>query len=214
MKLNIHMAAIACIVTLWAAVPAQAAPIYLNYSNISVELGDSMAAEPFANRNTADSLASVIDAETAASGELHLQSTHVWVSGGHLELDFDLGNEYDLTTFHFWNYHSEGFDVDDIDLTFYDASMNLVGTLLDITPALGNGTGSDSDPIFAEDFALSFPSNVRYVNAMLTGSNNQVDFNNIGFTGELSAIPEPSTLALMLVGASVFAAAGYRRRKA
>jgi hypothetical protein len=202
---------------------ANADPIYLNGSNISVALGPSMAAEPFGNRTAAASLASIIDAPTAASSELHNQSTHVWVNGGTLELNFNFGLEYDLSTFHFWNYHSEGFDVDEIDQMFFDASMALVGTILDVAPALGNGSGTDSDPIFAEDLPLAFPSKVQFVNAVLSGSNNQVDFNNIGFTGELSnpngdpngttPIPEPGTLTLMLLGAAALGAMKIRAKR-
>ncbi|MEX0884897.1 MAG: hypothetical protein WD009_00520 [Phycisphaeraceae bacterium] len=169
-----------------------AEPVYLNDQNISVSLGASMSAEPFANRTTAESLANLIDAPSADAGELHTQPAHVWVSGGPLEVDFDFGMAYDLSTFHFWNYHSEAYDVDNIDLVFYDASMTEVGSLLGIEPALGNGTGSDSDPIFAEDFVAEFDG-VRYVNAVLTGANGQVDFNNMGFT----AVPEPGTVALL-----------------
>lgn len=159
------------------------AQVYLNNTNISVALGASMAPEPFANRTTAASLASVIDAPTAASAENHEQSTHVWVSGGPLELDFDLRAEYDLQVLHVWNYFGEGFDVDNIDFTFYDASRTLVGTLLGVAPALG---GAGGNPIFAEDIPLSFPSKVQFVNAVLTGSNGEVDFNNIGFTADIS----------------------------
>ena len=53
---------------------------------------------------------------------------------------------------------------------------------------------------------LSFPSKVRFVNIVLSGSNGEVDFNNIGFTGEVSVIPEPTSallLALGLVGLGV-----------
>lgn len=185
---------------------ASAAPIYLNFENISVALGDSMAAEPFANRSTADSLASIIDAPSADASEDHTQSTHVWVNGGVLELDFDFGVEYDLTTLHFWNYHGEAYDVDDVDFTFFDGAMMEVGTLLDVEPALG---GSGGNPIFAEDYALAFPSKVRFVNVVLSGDNGQVDFNNIGFTGEVS-VPEPAASAL--AAAAVLALGGTLRR--
>jgi hypothetical protein len=67
---------------------------------------------------------------------------------------------------------------------------------------------------------------VRYVTALLTGSNNQVDFNNIGFTAELSdpdpdpdpdptPAPEPATLALLgvaLAGLGRARLAADRRR--
>jgi hypothetical protein len=190
-----------------------AAPVYLHDANMAVTLGASMAPEPFANRTTAASLASVTDAPSASASELHNQSTHVWVSGGMLELVFNFGTEYDLTTFHFWNYHSEGFDVDDIDLTFLDSSMNFVGSILDVSPALGNATGSDSAAIFAQDIALSFPAKVQYVTAVLSGSNDQVDFNNIGFTGEISqgVVPEPGSWLLMCFGGLLLAALKVRR---
>jgi len=202
MRSCVHLS-VAVVVTSFVSVgKVEAAPIYLNSSNITVALGPGMAAEPFANRTTAASLASIIDAPTAASGELHNQSTHVWVSGGFLDLRFDFGVEYDLSHLHFWNYHSEGFDVDDIAFTFFNAGGAQVGAL-NAQPALGNATGNDATPIFAETYALAFPSNVRFVTAVLTGSNNQVDFNNIGFTAELSnpgpgpnPAPEPATLAL------------------
>ncbi|WDE13688.1 PEP-CTERM sorting domain-containing protein [Thalassomonas haliotis] len=186
---------------------AGATPIYLNHENISVSLGSSMAAEPFANRSTSASLASIIDAPSAEAIESHAQNTHVWINGGMLELDFDFGMEYNLTTLHFWNYFGEGYDVDNIDFNFFDAGHNLVGSLLNVMPALG------STALSAEDYALSFPSNVQYVNAVLSGDNGQVDFNNIGFTGQLSSsVPEPGSLALFGLGLAGFAFSRKRQR--
>ena len=158
--------------------------VYLNFSNTSVMLGDlhNGDREPFANRTTLDSLISLTDAPSADAEEFHRQSTHVWISGGMLEVVFEFDIDCDLTQFHFWNYHSESFDVDDVDLVFLDSDMNTIGTMEDISPALGNDTGSDSTPTLAEDFALDFDG-VRYVRATLSGTNSQVDFNNIGFTG-------------------------------
>ena len=127
---------------------ANAATVYLNNQNISVALGSSMVAEPFANRSAASSLASIIDAPSADASEFHNQSTHVWVSGNPLELMFDFGLEYNINTFHFWNYHSEAYDVDNIDLTFFNSSNNIVGSLNNVTPALGGSSPSDSTQIF------------------------------------------------------------------
>ena len=67
---------------------------------------------------------------------------------------------------------------------------------LNASPALG---GNGGNPIFAENFALAFPSNVQFVNAMLTGSNNEVDFNNIGITAA-SPVPEPKSMLLLGTG--------------
>ncbi len=153
--------------------------IYLNDSLITVDLIEGQAAEPFENRSTVDSLASVIDAQTAQTLEDHTQSTHVWVKGGSLGLRFDFQTEYDLRTIHFWNYFSEDFDVDNIDFKFFNNDNELVGTLEGIQPRLG---GSGGNPISAEDIQLPAPANVRYLEATLSGTNGEVDFNNIGFT--------------------------------
>jgi hypothetical protein len=198
-------------IAITVAIPGVANANYLNDQNITVALGPSMAPNPFANRPTAASLASIIDAPSASASEFHNQQTHVWVSGGALELVFDLGVEHDLSTLHFWNYHTESFDVDDIDFTFFDASNVLVGSLFNIAPALGGSSSSDSTPIFAENYDLSFPSKVRYVNALLSGSNGQVDFNNIGFSGNLALVPLPATAVLFVSGIGVICGIARRR---
>ena len=77
--------------------------VFLNGTNSSVALGETMAVEPFVNRSTADSLASIIDLPTADATEFHNQSTHIWVNSGPLELVFDFGAEYDLESFHLCN---------------------------------------------------------------------------------------------------------------
>ena len=199
-RCNLGFTVAAAAALLFMGATSDAAPIYLNSSNITVALGPSMAAEPFENQTTAISLANVIDAPSADAGEDHISpTTHVWVSGGPLELVFNFGTEYNLNTLHFWNFFAEGFDVDNVAFTFFTAAGVNVG-VLDVEPALG---GAGGNPIFAEDYALSFPSNVQFVRALLTGTNDEVDFNNIGFTAELSnptAIPEPATLTLFTLG--------------
>lgn len=150
---------------------------YLNTDNITVSLGPSMSAEPFENVSTANSLANVIDASSPEAEETHSQTSHVWFFGEELVLEFDFGQEYDLTELHFWNYHTETFDVDLIEFSFLDADATVVDTL-EFTPELGVGVVQR-----AEDFALALPGAVQHVVATLSGTNGHVDFNNIGFTG-------------------------------
>jgi hypothetical protein len=195
---------------------AQAA-VYLNKPLISVSVGAGTSPgtfnNTFANGQTIDK---VIDAPSADAEEFHDQATHIWFTadavGGGLELKFDFNQQYDISTLHFWNYNAESFDVDNVDFTFFNAANVQVGAL-SVMPALGDPGG-----IEAQDIALAAPLNVRYVTAFLTGSNRQVDFQNIGFTAEVSAppppaVPEPSTWAMMIMG---FGAAGalLRRRTA
>jgi hypothetical protein len=205
------------------SVSALAAPIYLNESNITVAVGPGTTATTSNNTfNSGQTINKVIDAPSADAEEIHSQTTHIWFSGGGLELLFDFQTQYDLTTLHFWNYTAEGFDVDNIEFTFFDASNTQVG-MLGINPDLGTSPG-----ITAQDIVLAAPLNVQFVTAFLTGTNNQVDFQNIGFTANLSTdrcltnpddpicnpdpdpgpgpgpdplpVPEPSTIALLMVG--------------
>lgn len=170
---------------------AMADLVYLNHENINVELGEGMPDNPFANRSAEASLASIIDADSAASLEYHNQGSHVWVNGSDLKLWFDFGIEYDITTFHFWNYSAESHDVDNIDWVFYNSAGREVGSVLGFAPRVGTPTLS------AENYDVSFPSNVQFVSAHLSGSNNQVDFNNIGFTASISQpVPAPASLGL------------------
>ena len=83
--------------------------------------------------------------------------------------------------------------------------------MLSILPDLGT-----TPNIFAQDIPLVAPLNVQFVTAFLTGSNDQVDFQNIGFTATLStdrcignpndpicvtnSVPEPSSIVLLGLG--------------
>jgi|GEM_PF-6885864 len=177
---SISLTAVASVIAVVAAT-AVAQPIYLNDdAGVTVALGTSMTAEPFANRSTADSLASIINLDSASDVDSHAQSTHVWVSGGHLEIDFDLGASYDLSMMHFWNYYTETYDVDDIGMIFYNEAGVEIGVPIAIEPSVSSG-----NPVVAEHIVVAFPPGVRYINMTLTGTNSQVDFQNIGFTGTL-----------------------------
>jgi len=197
--------------------PAMSA-IYLNKDLITVAVGPGTSPGTFNNTFTNSpglTIEKVIDAPSADAEEFHDQNTHIWFTadavGGGLELLFDFQQEYDISTLHFWNYTAEGYDVDNILFTFYNGANALVGSL-SVNPALGSPGG-----IKAEDIALAAPPNVRYVTAFLTGSNREVDFQNIGFTADVSTpitggIPEPSTWAVMILGFGMAGAAIRGRR--
>ena len=195
---------------------AHAAPVYLNVDNISVAVGANTSPGTFNNTfNGGQTIDKVIDAPSADAEEFHNQTTHIWYTadevGGGLELLFDFGQEYDISTLHFWNYISEDYDVDNIDFTFYNQSNVQVGSL-SVQPDLGTSPG-----ITAQDIVLAAPLNVRYVIAFLTGSNRQVDFQNIGFTAEVSVpvgeVPLPAGLFLMGPGLAGLAALSRKKRK-
>lgn len=194
---------------------AAAAPVYLNDSLINVSVGAGTSAGSFNNTfNGGQTIGKVIDAPGADAEEFHDQTTHIWFTadslGGGLELLFDFNQEYDISTLHFWNYTSESYDVDNVDFTFYDNTSTQVGSL-SIMPSLGSSPG-----IRAEDIALAAPLNVQFVTAFLTGSNREVDFQNIGFTAEISTpkpppvVPLPAGLPLLLTG---LAGAGLLARR-
>ena len=126
----------------------------------------------------------VIDAPSADASDDHNRTTHIWFTageiGGGLELIFDFGVSYDITTLHFWNYDGEAYDVDEVNFTFYDSLGGSIG-METIMPPLGTASNNK-----ATDIPLVSPLNTRSVTAFLTGDNRQVDFQNIGFSAFLS----------------------------
>lgn len=200
-----------CCVAVCAAGAAHAQTVYLNKDNISVSVGAGTSPGTFNNTfANGATITKVIDAPAADAPEFHDQSTHIWFTasnlGGGLELLFDFGQAYDIQTLHFWNYDGEAYDVDAVGFKFFDVGNQQVGNL-SIQPALGS-----SPAIYAQDIELAAPLNVRYVSAFLTGSNRQVDFQNIGFTA-VASVPEPDAFALLLTGllAGLWASAHRRR---
>lgn len=142
--------------------------VYLKAPEITVTLE-----QPDALKES--SLASVIDAASPTVFDRHTTSSHVWAEGETI-FYFDLQADYELNAIHFWNFNEEGFDVDAIQFLFYDSSETLISQI-SVEPQIG------FEDILAEDFAVDV-DNVRYVRAILTGSNGQVEFQNIGFSGE------------------------------
>ena len=207
-------ATVAAVIAGFAA-SADAASVYLNKDNITVAVGAGTSPGSFNNTfNGGATIEKVIDAPSADAEEFHTQATHIWFTadaiGGGLELKFDFGTEYDINTLHFWNYTSESFDVDNVAFSFFNGGNALVGSLA-VAPALGSSGG-----IEAQDILLAAPLNVRFVTAFLTGSNREVDFQNIGFTAEVSApapVPLPAALPLLAFGLSALGVMGRRRRQ-
>lgn len=198
------------LLALVAAFNASAAPVYLNNTNITVEVGSGTSPGSFNNTfDNGHTIEKVIDAPSADAAEFHNQATHVWFTadtiGGGLELLFDFGQEYDITTVHFWNYTAESFDVDQIDFTFFDSS-NVQQGVLSISPDLGSSPG-----ILAQDITLAAPLNIQFVTAFISGTNRQVDFQNIGFSAGISQ-PVPIPAAIWLFGLALgFLGRGWRQ---
>ena len=182
---------------------ADATPVYLNEDNISVSVGAGTSPGTF--NNTATGYASldaaiqkVINAPSADATEDHTQASHIWYTanelGGGLELIFDFGISYDITTLHFWNYAFDNYSVDEVQFTFFNSLGQQVGqTTVNPLPS------GDELNISAQDYSLLSPLNTRSVAAFLTGTNGEVDFQNIGFTAEVSdpsLDPEPGVVPL------------------
>jgi len=183
-------------------------PVFLNIDNISVTVGPGTSPGTFNNTFlNGNTIEKVIDAPSADAEEFHDQATHIWFTansiGGGLELVFDFGQSYDISTLHFWNYTGEGFDVDNVDFTFFDKNNLEIG-VLSLEPALGSSPG-----ILSEEINLAAPLNVQSVTAFLTGTNAQVDFQNIGFTAEVSQVPVPA--AFWLFGSGLIGIVGMRK---
>ena len=208
---------------------AQAATVYLNADNISVSVGAGTSPGTFNNTvsasgfaTLAEAIGKVIDAPSATASEDHTQASHIWFTatslGGGLELIFDFGVSYDITTLHFWNYAFNNFSVDQVDFSFFNSVGALIGTQT-INPL---PSGSESN-ITAQDYALVSPLNTRSVVAFLTGDNRQVDFQNIGFTADVTdptldpdfePSPVPLPASAFLLTAALGGLVAMRRKNA
>lgn len=198
-----------------------AAPLYLNTDNISVSVGAGTG--PGTSNNTfngGQTIDKVIDAPSATASENHNQTTHIWYSFSDptdgLELVFDFGVSYDITTLHFWNYAFDNFSVDKVEFSFFNSIDQLIGQ----QTIMPSPSGSESN-ITAQDYALVSPLNTRSVKAFLTGTNGQVDFQNIGFTANVSdpgldpdpnVVPLPASAFLLLGSIAGLGLAGRRKK--
>lgn len=120
--------------------------------------------------------ANIIDAASPIAFDRHTNSTHVWAKGD-ATFYFDLQGVYQLQMIHFWNFYAENYDTDSIQFSFYDSAETLLSEIT-VEPQTA------FENILAEDFRVDV-SGVRYVRAHLTATNNEVEFQNIGFSGVL-----------------------------
>ena len=125
---------------------------------------------------TGGQTSNLVDAPSARSPDRHTQQSHVYLSGDDLRFELDLGRPYDLFKLHFWNYSGETFDVDTATVTFFDPRGVPVSSFR-FEPQRGQAI------IHAEDFRL--PTSARGVEVarfLVQGSNQNVDFINVGFS--------------------------------
>ena len=139
------------------------------------------------NLSTEQSLLNVNNCLDPDEGETHTQTSHVWWSPSPLELVFDFGQEttYTITGFQFWNYFGEQYDVDQIDMLFFDKKgVQLASSQQTIFPSTGqNAAGVNGNDIIAERIVLVPINGVASISATLIGTNGQIDFQNMLFLG-------------------------------
>lgn len=161
-------------------VPIQLCPG--NIPVVNVTLGPNSVGG-FVNVSPEQSLANVINCLDPDEGEEHTQASHVWWSGGDLELVFNFDVDYLVTTIYFWNYFTEQYDVDGIDFAFYDM-QGMLQRSFSVLPRMGeNAAGANANNIVAEEIPVEpFAKGSRVV-ATLNGTNSQIDFQNMVFVG-------------------------------
>lgn len=158
------------------------------------------------------------------TGELHdANFAAMWMTDLSVDeatLTFDLGGLFQLSGVHVWNYNfgrEEFASTLDRSAKAFTLSLSLNG--FDFSPALsGEFSRGTGEPLAAETFAIE--GRARYVQLHLTGNHQQypeyygyapVGLSEVRFAG--TAVPEPTTWALMIGGFGL-AGAGLRRRAA
>lgn len=123
-------------------------------------------------------------------------------NSGIITLDFD--QPYTLTAFEIWNdvnVNREG--IKDFRLEFFDQNLDLVG----LTEILTAPVGQFDSEVFEFD-AVSAVSrvNLNVLSSNDVGSINRIEIREVSFhTLDVTAVPEPSSLCLILAGVGLLA---------
>ncbi len=133
--------------------------------------------------------------------------THISAPDGIVR--FDLGDTYDLSSLRFWNNAgSNGFDTEGV-------SAFSLALLTPVLTEISTTAFNPKDGLAAQDFGLT-GTGVRFIDMTVTAGHmgqNQFGtytaFYEIQFDAELTAVPTPSTLALLGFG---LLGLGVRRR--
>lgn len=179
-----------------SGMPAHA--LYLNQTNMTVTT-PSATSNPFLGMSWEEGLRRLIDAPSAEALEYHDVTTHVHVFDSRITFEFDFGRELTLESIHFWNFHTDDLDVDNVFGALRDGDRNEL-RLVSFLPRSGGVAHSDITPIAAETFVYH-QTGVRYVTLQLRNDNQAfgLDLQNIGFT-VADPIPEPTTGLLFVAG--------------
>lgn len=137
----------------------------------------------------------------------------------------DLGGVYTLSNFQLYNTHNaQYYDRGTGDFSILGSNDPLFGTSIQLVSGTLNSaavTGSPFDPITGQTFASLSGQSVRYLQFLPTSvasAGNPCCGTNVYGLNELrvfgSAVPEPGTWALMIVGMGLMGGALRRRRPA
>jgi hypothetical protein len=120
-----------------------------------------------------------------------------------------------LDTIYIWNHRSNappannpGYDVTVFDLTLLDSSSNVLLVLNDVALAPDTATGQT----FSFGGAIAGVSSVRFDVEAVQSSTNFTGLAEVAFN-RVTAVPEPSTVAMVSIGVGLFGLASLGRRR-
>lgn len=129
---------------------------------------------------------------------------------------FDLGANYDLTSFHVWNYNEGGGSfrfrgADDVEILVASSDVSPVfSSIANENFAVATGAAT-----YAGEMINLIASNVRLVRFNITsnhgGGDEFIGLSEIQFEGEETLVPEPASILVWCLLGLVFTTIGWRR---